>query len=244
MRNALWPFLSAGAISFALAPLVARLALRLRIVSHPVHDRWHRAPTPLLGGVAIAAGTLSAVGLAGIWAPPVPGMIAAGTLAFVLGLIDDRIQLGPTAKLVGSLAIGGAVAYLFNGPNASPGAPTVLLAVLWFAGIVHAFNLLDNMDGLATGVAAIVAVATGIILTELGQPAAAVPLAALAGALAGFLPWNSYPARMFMGDGGSLFIGSILGAASLVPWFAPGGGTPSCNLGPAFECWESVNGYV
>jgi UDP-GlcNAc:undecaprenyl-phosphate GlcNAc-1-phosphate transferase len=206
-----------------LSPLVARLAVRLRIVSHPVHDRWHRAPTPLLGGVAIAAGTLAAVGLTAVWVPPVPAMVAAGTLAFALGLIDDRVQLGATAKLVGSLAIGGAVAYLFSGPGEAPGAPAILVAVLWFAGIVHAFNLLDNMDGLATGVAAIVAGATGIILIELGHAAAAVPLAALAGALAGFLPWNSYPARMFMGDSGSLFIGSILGAASLVPWFAPDG---------------------
>jgi UDP-GlcNAc:undecaprenyl-phosphate GlcNAc-1-phosphate transferase len=153
-------------------------------------------------------------------------MIVAGSLAFVLGVIDDKVRLGATAKLVGSLAIGATVAYLFSASaDSAPPAPMVLLAVLWFAGIVHSFNLLDNMDGLAAGVAAIVAAATAFVLFRTGHGDAIEPLVALAGALVGFLPWNSHPARIFMGDGGSLFIGSVLAAASLIPWFEATGAT-------------------
>ena len=200
MPDALWPFLAAAAVSFVLCPLAAKLATRLGIVSAPVHDRWHRAPMPLLGGVAIAVGTLAAVALVAVWDRPVLVMVMAGVLALVLGLVDDKVKLGATAKLVGSLAIGAAVAYLLSTlSHAALPATTVLIAILWFAGIVHAFNLLDNMDGLAGGVAAIVAASTAFVLLESGYPSAVAPLAALGGALCGFLAWNSAPAQNLHG---------------------------------------------
>jgi UDP-GlcNAc:undecaprenyl-phosphate GlcNAc-1-phosphate transferase len=217
--NAFWPFFSALIFSLALCPLVAKLATRSGIVSVPAKDRWQRPPTPLLGGLAIAAGTVFAVALFGDWDRTVWVMIGASSLALILGVVDDWMPLGATAKLVGSLAIGGVVISLFStGAGFTPPATTILLAIVWFAGVVHSFNLLDNMDGLAAGVGAIIAAAAALVLSESGHGVAVVVLVSLAGALAGFLPWNSYPARMFMGDGGSLFIGSILGAASLIPW--------------------------
>jgi UDP-GlcNAc:undecaprenyl-phosphate GlcNAc-1-phosphate transferase len=190
----------------------------------PATDRWHRKPTPLLGGVSIAGGTIAAVVAFASWDRSVSLMVGAGLAALVLGLVDDRVSLGPTAKLVGSLAIGAAVVYVCSsaaGVAASPAA--ILLAVVWFAGVVHAFNLLDNMDGLAAGVGAISAVTTALVLVDADHGGAVAVLAALAGALTGFLPWNSHPARMFMGDGGSLFIGAILSAASLISWLGPSG---------------------
>jgi UDP-GlcNAc:undecaprenyl-phosphate GlcNAc-1-phosphate transferase len=90
---------------------------------------------------------------------------------------------------------------------------------VWFAAVVHAVNLLDNIDGLAAGVGAITACGTSAVLLQYGAPGPAVLLLALAGALLGFLPWNMHPARLFMGDGGSLFVGSVLAGCSLVPWF-------------------------
>src|SRR5207247_2725702 len=100
-------------------------------------------------------------------------------------------------------------------------APVVVLAVVWFAVVVHAVNLLDNMDGLAAGVGAIAAFATAVVLTEWGAPGPALLLLALGGALVGFLPWNLHPARIFMGDGGSLFVGSVLAGGSIIPLFGP-----------------------
>jgi len=212
----LWILLVAGALSAVLCPLVGIWARRLGIVSQPVKDRWHREPTPLLGGLAIAMATIAAVGAFTPWDRDLLLIVGAGTAAHILGLIDDRVALGATAKLVGSLAIGAAVVYGLAGTEA-PSAWAILLAVFWFAGIAHAFNLLDNMDGLAAGVGAIVAVAVAFALPS-GASLTSI-LIALAGALLGFLGWNSYPARIFMGDSGSLFIGAVLGTASLRPWF-------------------------
>jgi UDP-GlcNAc:undecaprenyl-phosphate/decaprenyl-phosphate GlcNAc-1-phosphate transferase len=220
MARPLWVLFGAGVLSYAICPFIGRVALRLGIVSQPVNDRWHREPTPLLGGLAIAIATVAAVAALTSWDRTAVVIVSAGAAAHVLGLIDDRVALGATAKLVGSLAIGAAVIYGFRTPGAAaPSAFAILIAVFWFAGIAHAFNLLDNMDGLAAGVGAIAAVALAFTLPpDVGVSVTGV-LVALAGALAGFLAWNSHPARIFMGDSGSLFIGAVLGAASLRPWF-------------------------
>src|SRR5688500_12278780 len=140
-------------MSFALCPIVAKLAAKVGIVSVPAKDRWQRPPTPLLGGIAIAAGTVTTLALLGVEDRTVWVMIAAASLALVLGVFDDWMPLGATAKLVGSLAVGGAVVSLFSATaDSTPPATTILLAIVWFAGVVHSFNLLDNMDGLAAGV--------------------------------------------------------------------------------------------
>ena len=120
MGHFLFVFLAAGVFSYALCPLVSRLALRLGIVSQPVQDRWHREPTPLLGGLAIGIGTLAAAGLLSTWDRSIWVLVGAGAAALVLGLLDDRVALGATAKLVGSLAIGAGVVYAWRatGPEA------------------------------------------------------------------------------------------------------------------------------
>jgi UDP-GlcNAc:undecaprenyl-phosphate GlcNAc-1-phosphate transferase len=212
--------LIAALISFALCPLAGRWARRIGVVSIPSTDRWRRQPTPLLGGLAIAAGTVVAALVFRGGDRTVTALLAPAIGVLILGLIDDKITLGPTAKLVGSLAAGAALVYLLSrSATRLPPSPLVVLAVIWFAAVVHAVNLLDNIDGLAAGVGAITASGTAIVLLEYGAPGAAALLLALAGALLGFLPWNLHPARLFMGDGGSLFVGAILGGSSLVPWF-------------------------
>src|SRR5438552_958256 len=146
-------------------------ATRLGLVSLPSEDRWHRAPTPLLGGVAIAAGTIVAGFAFGDNARSQVVLAAASIAMLFLGLIDDKVTLGPTAKLVGSLVVGAAAVYfLSQSAPFAPRAPVVVLAVVWFAVVVHAVNLLDNMDGLAAGVGAIAAFATAVVLTEWGAP--------------------------------------------------------------------------
>jgi UDP-GlcNAc:undecaprenyl-phosphate/decaprenyl-phosphate GlcNAc-1-phosphate transferase len=178
-----------------------------------------------MGGIAIASATAigflvvvarpSVVGELLPWGP----VLAASLAMFVVGVLDDRLQLSPTAKLVSSLAIGAFLVFALAGtdPDAARQALHTLIAIVWFAGVCHAFNLLDNMDGLAAGVAFIATAFFAYLLpNELGM-AMVVLLASLAGALIGFLFWNRPTARLFMGDSGSLFIGAMLASTSLVP---------------------------
>jgi UDP-GlcNAc:undecaprenyl-phosphate GlcNAc-1-phosphate transferase len=230
LSDAVLATLSAAVICFSLCPLMGRLAVRIGVVSLPSTDRWHRNPTPLLGGVAIAAGTLLSTLAFSARDSSQVALLGSALGSLILGLIDDRFSLGPTAKLVGSLALGALLVYLLSqSATRVPPAPFVVLAVVWFAAVVHAVNLLDNIDGLAAGVGAITALGTAFVLVESAAPLAAVLLVALAGALLGFLPWNMNRARLFMGDGGSLFIGSLLAGCSLVPWF---GGEKSNRFWP------------
>jgi len=140
---------------------------------------------------------------------------------FVVGVLDDRLQLSPLAKLVASLAIGAFLVFALAGtePDATPRTAETLLAIVWFAGVCHAFNLLDNMDGLAAGVALIATAFFAWLLADVLGAAMVILLMALAGALLGFLYWNRPTARLFMGDSGSLFIGAMLASTSLVPLF-------------------------
>jgi len=217
-------FLMSMLACVALCALVRRTAPAIGAVVPPRADRWHSEPTPTMGGVAIAAaavlGSGVIVGQAHAVIPPaawLPIPLAAIAM-FVVGVLDDRFQLSPLAKLVASLIIG---AFLVFSLTRSPGTALpwthTLVATIWFAGVCHAFNLLDNMDGLAAGVALIAAGFMAWLLAPwLGAPIALL-LVALCGALLGFLYWNRPPARLFMGDCGSLFVGAVLAGASLMP---------------------------
>jgi UDP-GlcNAc:undecaprenyl-phosphate/decaprenyl-phosphate GlcNAc-1-phosphate transferase len=224
---ALIAFIVATISSVALGNVVRRAAPAAGAVVPPRPDRWHSSPTPTMGGIAIAGGTF--IGLLVIAAQPsmigsaAPWLsVATASIAmFGVGVFDDRLQLSPLAKLVASLATGAFLVFALSGADPDDAFPSIytLIATVWFAGICHAVNLLDNMDGLAAGVTAIAALFFAALLgNALGGPLV-VMLAALAGALLGFLYWNRPPAKLFMGDCGSLFIGATLAGASLVPVF-------------------------
>ena len=207
--------------------VVRHVAPTIGAVVPPRNDRWHSAPTPTMGGTAIAAGTivgfaviLAALQFLDFTAPWLPVFLAAIGM-FVVGFFDDRLQLSPLAKLVSSLAIGAFFVFALAGAEPEGALPwwLTLFGTVWFAGICHAMNLLDNMDGLAAGVGLIAAAFLAGLLGETLGSTLVILLAALAGAQLGFLYWNRPPARMFMGDCGSLFIGAILAGASLVPLF-------------------------
>jgi UDP-GlcNAc:undecaprenyl-phosphate GlcNAc-1-phosphate transferase len=212
--------------------VVRRVAPAIGAVVPPRNDRWHSTPTPTMGGMAIAAGTVvgfAAVALAAILsarvpldftAPWLPVFLAAIGM-FVVGFFDDRLQLSPLAKLVASLAIGAFFVFALAVTEPEGFLPwwLTLFGTVWFAGICHAMNLLDNMDGLAAGVGLIAALFLAWLLSDTLGWFLVILLVALVGAQLGFLYWNRPPARMFMGDCGSLFIGALLGGASLVPLF-------------------------
>ena len=183
-----------------------------------------------MGGLAIASATTIAFLLVA-WRPslaaelmPWAPVLAASLAMSVVGVLDDRLQLSPVAKLVASLAIGAFLVFALAGtePDAPRRTLHTLVAIVWFAGVCHAFNLLDNMDGLAAGVALIAAIFFAYLLGDAMGVAMVVLLASLAGALLGFLYWNRPAARLFMGDSGSLFIGAMLASTSLVPVFGGG----------------------
>ncbi|MBW2579408.1 MAG: glycosyl transferase [Deltaproteobacteria bacterium] len=215
------PFILAFGLSTALTPLVRRFAIRKGQVAEPRADRWHTRPTPLMGGVAIFSAfsiTLIATLLftpASILLPKYLPLLACASLVFALGLIDDIYGMSPQTKIVGQVVaaallvffgykIDWFVSYTYN----------TLFSVFWIVGITNAFNLLDNMDGLAAGIAFISSLFLAVItLLNLGNGPAngqLVILIGFMGVLLGFLLFNFYPASIFMGDSGSLFIGFLL----------------------------------
>ena len=190
----------------------------------PREDRWHSVATPSMGGVGFGMAALVATAASGLLTGTSPNRAfevavpAAAVAMFILGILDDRLQLSPVAKLVSSLIAGALTVFVITWSlGQSLPWPATLVAIVWFGGVVHAMNLLDNMDGLAGGIALIAAtVLAGVFAPALG-PFVVLFLIAVVGSLAGFLYWNWKPARLFMGDSGSLFLGGTLAAASLVP---------------------------
>lgn len=222
-------FALASAAAVALGGVVRHVAPTIGAVVPPRLDRWHDRPTPTMGGIAIAASTV--IGFLVVLVEPavlpwadtwVPVPLAALAM-FVVGILDDRLQLSPLAKLVSSLIVGAFLVFALS--RSQPDGLTsvqTLVATVWFAGLCHALNLLDNMDGLAGGVALVAAVFLAVLLFEPLGAAIVLLLFALAGALLGFLYWNRTRARLFMGDCGSLFVGALLAGAALVPAVAAG----------------------
>ncbi|MBI2835603.1 MAG: hypothetical protein HYX76_14370 [Acidobacteria bacterium] len=204
-------------IAVALTIAVRTFARRRGIVAKPRQDRWHQEPTALLGGVAICGAF--AIGYL-LFAPAVAGarlILLAGTLLFAVGVVDDLIQVKPYVKLVFQLvAAAGIVYFRLVLPWTTSTAINDLLTIFWLVGITNAINLLDNMDGLAGGIAFIACLSLMITFQLSGQSGEAVLAMLLAGAVLGFLVFNFHPASIFMGDGGALFLGFVLGGLSLV----------------------------
>lgn len=204
-------------LALTLTPIVGILARRWGFVAKPKSDRWHKKPTALLGGIAILATVLLT------WAVFLPLtkasvlVMTASAFLWAVGLVDDVFQIKPYQKLTGQVI--GAAAVIAGG-LILPWTPwplvNVMVTVFWLVGITNAVNLLDNMDGLAAGVAAIASLSLSICFLSDGQTAEAILLALFAAALLGFLIWNSNPASIFMGDCGSLFIGFFLACAALL----------------------------
>jgi len=207
-------------------PILEKVAPRWGYVDFPGERKVHLQPTPLLGGVAVFLGCLLSmfVGLSlesVTWGRVVIGFVAGGMIILLLGLIDDRRGMSPGLKILGQLAAALAFILASGGRNLLLGQPLDLLtAILWMVGLMNALNFLDNMDGLASGVALLAALGFLVVATFSNIPVMAVVAASLAGAMAGFLRYNFVPASIFLGDAGSLFIGYVL--ASLGLMFAQG----------------------
>jgi UDP-GlcNAc:undecaprenyl-phosphate/decaprenyl-phosphate GlcNAc-1-phosphate transferase len=209
-------YVAALALSAGLVPLCRKLAIQTGYVATPRTDRWHTRPTALFGGVAIAVPVLLLAAVGGdLRTIALP--LAGGALIFLVGLTDDVLSLKPSTKLIAQIALAAMV--VFFGARlqwTSWPALDTLLTLVWLVGVTNAFNLLDNMDGLCAGVALIAGVA--LMSGLAGRPGTGEELrylAILLGATTGFLIYNHYPASIFMGDAGSLFLGFTLAALTL-----------------------------
>ena len=208
-------FLLAALGAGGLTPFAARLATTLGQVSPPRVDRWGSHPTPMFGGIAIVLAILVPAGILSPEKMPY-AVLAVGILAsLALGLVDDIRGLRPTSKLVGQIVIGAGLAFAGVRVEAIEIAPLAFLATLaWVVVIMNAVNLMDNMDGLAAGVVGIGAFVLVLMSPEAGWTA--VLAAATTGACLGFLVHNFSPARVYMGDAGSMALGFTLAALTLV----------------------------
>jgi len=214
------------ALAFALSlllgvyftPLARAAALRFGIVDRPDGRLKRQAEaTPYLGGLAVFLAYLLALGMVIEFDRTLLGILLAGTVTLLVGLVDDFGVLAPFAKLAGqgvavfALLRGGAVIELAELPPALHWP----VAAAWLLAVCNAFNIIDIMDGLAAGVGAITALALAAAAMASGQAPLAMAAVALAGALLGFVVFNFHPARIYLGDAGSLSVGLTLGALAL-----------------------------
>ena len=233
-------------VSFGAALLAIRFAPALGFIDQPSARKIHARAMPLLGGPAIAAGFASGLAWAWIGAggephagwPPHGLLLGLGAFALAVGLFDDRRPLETRGKLFTLLIPSAAAgAHLWwSGRDAGIGVADACLAAAFLLGLTNAMNFQDNMDGLLGGVA--FAACAGIAVTlGIGSPAVGgeasrlVPPVVLAAACAGFLVLNFRPARLFMGDAGSLFVGFVAGLMAVGCAFhgPPAGGTPAAS---------------
>jgi UDP-GlcNAc:undecaprenyl-phosphate GlcNAc-1-phosphate transferase len=208
------PFLVSFLATTILTPAVIALAWRMGWVARPHNGAWHSRPTALMGGIAIFLGTavawLVAPSLSAVWPIAVP---AAGV--FLLGFIDDRVAFPAHQKLAGQVLAAGfliAAGVSFGG---LPALVAAILSLVWVVGVANAVNYVDNMDGLAAGGSFISAVLLAGYCALVGNDETARSALALAGGCGGFLLYNFHPARVFMGDCGSMFIGFSLAGLAL-----------------------------
>jgi len=214
----------AALIVLATTPVAARLARAVGAVDQPSDRRIHREPTPRLGGLAILAGFLVPV-LYFLPADPTSrALIVGAVLITALGAVDDIWGLSPSVKLLGQVACAAIpvsagltidhVTLPFLGVG-DLGPAQYPLTIIWFVAIVNMINFSDGMDGLAAGVTGLGATTFAILAASLGRADPAIMAAALAGACVAFLVFNFHPAKVFMGDAGSMLLGFVIAGVSV-----------------------------
>ena len=213
-------FVASFLLSLFLTPLIRHLAVKKNFVAKARDDRWHRRPTALLGGVSIFFSLMVVWQLTsfvfGFYSSikPLLPLALGGMAIFLLGLVDDLLEINPQHKLVGQVIIASVlVIFGFQINWFESMTANLVISIFWIVGITNAFNLLDNMDGLSAGIAIIAGLF--LLLSQISSEiqsifSATLFLSAFLGSLVGFLIYNFHPASIFMGDSGSLFIGFLL----------------------------------
>ena len=222
-------FIIAFLISLAVTPVIRKLAFRFGAVDRPDARKVHSGLMPRMGGLAVYLAFTVTVLIMGDLTESMKGLLIGGTLIMLLGLVDDIKDISPRVKLLGQViaaavlvAFGVQVDFITN-----PWGGTfnlthfginfgIPLTILWIVGITNAVNLIDGLDGLAGGLASIAALTLAVVGWVNGQMWIVLPAVILSAAVIGFLRYNFYPAKIFLGDSGSLFLGFMLAGMSVI----------------------------
>jgi len=212
-------FLFALCLCLRLTPIVRKAAIKYDIVDHPDDKlKKHQNPVAYLGGLSVYLSFLFTLALTFDFSREVLGLLLSGTIIVMLGVVDDLRPLSPRLKLVGqAIAVfvlmksGIYIKVVFL-----PVTVCLIITFFWLMATTNAFNIIDIMDGLSTGVGLIIAGVLFVVAVLNERPMIAVLTISLAGVLLGFLKYNFEPASMYLGDMGSMFIGLMLGALSMV----------------------------
>ena len=229
-------FVLAFTISATLTPCIIWITRRLGLVAHPREDRWHNRPTALFGGIAIFTAFFAPFCALEMKGEQAIFFITSTTLLFLIGLVDDIKELSPQGKFLAQLAVSSLI--VASGFRLQFGIPaiSIILTIFWITALVNAFNILDNMDGLSAGIS-LVSSASFFAFAYFNQqdPFVMKGAALLGGAVLGFFIYNFNPARIFMGDCGSLFIGGVAAMLSIMStWHKASGPISTAGLaGPA-----------
>lgn len=235
-------FVSAFLTAWLSLPLWRRWCLRTNLVDDPGHRKIHSSPIPLAGGFAVLTGILAPLILGAVLlklgilktasaaaiihgldrrAPELVVLGLGAVAVTILGWLDDRHELKPLAKFIGQLIVAAAVATA--GKRITLFVPSGIfsyaITILWLLTVMNAFNFIDNMNGLCTGLGAIGAWKFGILAAVNGEYLVALTGFLMCGALLGFLPWNFPNARAFLGDAGSHLVGYLLAVMAILPHF-------------------------
>ena len=228
-------FATAALSSAAMSPTLVRLGHRVGMLDRPGERKVHLSPVPRLGGVAVALSLTLALGvavlleaLAMVPAAPDPRsllpIITGAALVFAVGLWDDIDRATPRAKisieLAAALIVAGSGLAIRNvtllGNTVELGLLAIPLTVCWILVVTNAFNLMDGLDGLAAGLAAIAAATCAVVLLAREEWAGALLLVSLVGAIVGFVTYNFHPQKIFLGDCGSLLVGYLLAVTAIM----------------------------
>lgn len=218
-------FIVALAVAYLITPTVKDIAVKAGAMDAPDARKVHTKPIPRMGGLAIYLGFVLAVLASMHLNREVIGLLLGGTVILIVGIIDDLKQLSPKVKLAGQI-VAAVVLVLFDiriewitnpfGDMLYLEYLSVPLTLLWVVGLTNTVNLIDGLDGLAAGVSTIAAVTILLVALQQNFLTVAILMAALAGSALGFLQHNFNPAKIFMGDTGSMFLGYMLAAVSVI----------------------------
>jgi UDP-GlcNAc:undecaprenyl-phosphate GlcNAc-1-phosphate transferase len=223
-------FVSSAIAVGILTPIFRKIAIKLEIMDIPnSNHKTHREPTPYLGGVAIMIGLSLVIIVATLFFDPpsmmlVFAVLGPALLLGIVGLIDDIHNLSPRPRFIAQTCVGVAVATLLI-QTKTVGSPTgsrvidVLISIFFIVGLSNSINFFDNVDGGASGTVAISSFTLSCLAFQSGQIYIAAISCVMAGSTIGFLGWNRSPARIYMGDAGSLFLGCLI--ASILVRFEP-----------------------
>jgi UDP-GlcNAc:undecaprenyl-phosphate/decaprenyl-phosphate GlcNAc-1-phosphate transferase len=212
-------FVLALVLSLYFTPIIRRAAIHYNVVDNPdAALKQHREPTPYLGGVSIYLAFLFSLAFTYDFTHEVLGILLAASIVVMLGLFDDLKVLTPSVKLMGQIvaAFVAAKSGIMIRLTFIPDWAALMLTILWLVGTTNALNLIDVSDGLAAGVASIGGMFLYVIALRSGVETIAILIVPLVGASLGFLAYNRPPARIFMGDTGSMLLGFMLGALAMI----------------------------